>query len=89
MFLPYGSSGNALPDSDNLPVFLAAPKGYDVDGTPNYPTAKLGDFGLAIATGDEDELYNPRHLRESGTPGYKAPVRMIDPSVRKNPSTTD
>ncbi|KAL8774080.1 MAG: hypothetical protein Q9209_001188 [Squamulea sp. 1 TL-2023] len=54
-------------------IFLGAPHGYSDDGIPIYPTAKMGDFGLTIATGDDDELHNPHELREIGTWGYKAP----------------
>lgn len=54
-------------------VFLAAPRGYDEDGIPSYPTARLGDFGLALITGEEDSN-NPAKFKGIGTPGYKAPV---------------
>lgn len=57
-------------------VFLAAERPYHEDGTPIYPTAKLGDFGLTIITGDNDPR-NPAQLKGHGTPGYKAPVRML------------
>ncbi|KAL8676114.1 MAG: hypothetical protein Q9186_007337 [Xanthomendoza sp. 1 TL-2023] len=64
-------------------IFLAAPKGYDVDGTPIYPTAKLGDFGLAIATGEDDDQ-NPLRLREIGTPGYRAPEQKQPQEAQVN-----
>ncbi len=41
----------------------------------HYPTAKMGDFGLAIVTGPAD-TDNPRKYRRAGTPGYRAPVRL-------------
>ncbi|KAL8801927.1 MAG: hypothetical protein Q9200_006772 [Gallowayella weberi] len=69
-------SVGVFPDSNGLQVFLAAPKGYDADGTPMYPTAKLGDFGLATVTGEDDILYNPQRLRAIGTAGYRAPEQM-------------
>lgn len=62
--------------ADDHPVFLAAPQAYDDGGIPIYPTARLGDFGLAIPTGEEDMHHNPYELKELGTYGYKAPVRM-------------
>ncbi|KAI4251769.1 MAG: hypothetical protein L6R42_008240 [Xanthoria sp. 1 TBL-2021] len=54
-------------------IFLAAPQAYDNGGIPIYPTARLGDFGLAIPTGEEDVHHNPYELKELGTYGYKAP----------------
>ncbi|KAL8924291.1 MAG: hypothetical protein Q9208_004072 [Pyrenodesmia sp. 3 TL-2023] len=57
-------------------IFLAAPRPYREDGTPIYPTAKLGDFGLTIITGDNDPR-NPAQLRGHGTPGYKAPEQKL------------
>lgn len=54
-------------------VFLAAPRGYDEDGIPIYPTARLGDFGLALITGEEDSD-NPKKFKGIGTMGYRAPV---------------
>ncbi|KAI4095123.1 MAG: hypothetical protein LQ344_001774 [Seirophora lacunosa] len=53
-------------------VFLAAPRGYDEDGIPIYPTARLGDFGLALITGEEDSN-NPKKFKGIGTMGYRAP----------------
>jgi len=46
----------------------------------HYPTAKIGDYGLAIVTGPTDPD-NPRKYRRAGTPGYKAPVRLPSPST--------
>ena len=54
-----------------LLVFLGkenAEKGY-----PFYPVAKLGDYGIAVMTNDNDP-YNPHAYRGPGTPGYYAPV---------------
>ncbi|KAL8672009.1 MAG: hypothetical protein Q9168_003514 [Polycauliona sp. 1 TL-2023] len=53
-------------------IFLADPQRYDDGGIPIYPTAKLGDFGLAIITG-EDDPHNPWALKRFGTHGYQAP----------------
>ncbi|KAL8894982.1 MAG: hypothetical protein Q9207_008347 [Kuettlingeria erythrocarpa] len=61
---------------ENSIVFLAAERPYHEDGTPIYPTAKLGDFGLTIITGDNDPQ-NPSRLRGHGTPGYKAPEQKM------------
>ncbi|KAL8957775.1 MAG: hypothetical protein Q9193_005040, partial [Seirophora villosa] len=52
-------------------VFLGNPRTWDEGGIEIYPTAKLGDFGLAIATGPGD-ANNPRRYRAAGTPGYMA-----------------
>ncbi|KAI4116391.1 MAG: hypothetical protein LQ345_003177 [Seirophora villosa] len=52
-------------------VFLGKPRTWDEHGIEIYPTAKLGDFGLAIATGPGD-ANNPRQYRAAGTPGYMA-----------------
>lgn len=45
-------------------------------GIPFYPTAKLGDWGLARLTHANDPD-NPSNLRKAGTPGYKPPVSVI------------
>ncbi|KAL8708182.1 MAG: hypothetical protein Q9225_007644 [Loekoesia sp. 1 TL-2023] len=57
-------------------IFLAATCGYDEDGIPIYPTTRLGDFGLTIATGDEDPR-NPSELKGAGTNGYRAPEQKF------------
>ncbi|KAL8965497.1 MAG: hypothetical protein Q9197_006486 [Variospora fuerteventurae] len=62
-------------------IFLAAPRGYDEDGIPSYPTATLGDFGLALITGEKDSN-NPAKFKGIGTPGYKAPEQKI-PKARQ------
>ncbi|KAL8710784.1 MAG: hypothetical protein Q9225_007232 [Loekoesia sp. 1 TL-2023] len=50
-------------------VFLGNP-GTPTNGcNPIYPTAKLGDFGIVIFTGTEDQE-NPFNYRGVGTPGY-------------------
>ncbi|KAL8709677.1 MAG: hypothetical protein Q9220_005617 [cf. Caloplaca sp. 1 TL-2023] len=57
-------------------VFLAAPTDLDQDGIPSYPTTKLGDFGLATPTG-EDDSRNPKDLKYIGTNGYKAAEQKV------------
>ncbi|KAL8645090.1 MAG: hypothetical protein Q9226_007459, partial [Calogaya cf. arnoldii] len=57
-------------------IFLAAPQGYNDGGIPAYPTTKLGDFGFAIATGEDDE-HNPHRLKDLGSKGYKAPEQKL------------
>ncbi len=52
----------------------------------HYPTAKMGDFGLAIVTGPAD-TDNPRKYRRAGTPGYRAPVRLKLPSSPRSKLT--
>lgn len=65
------------PSSINLfAVFLAAPMSYDDDGIPFYPTAKMGDFGGAIGTGEQDPR-NPMKYKSMGTVSYRAPVSTI------------
>ncbi|KAI4139174.1 MAG: hypothetical protein LQ341_004317 [Variospora aurantia] len=68
-------------------LFLAAPRGYDEDGIPSYPTARLGDFGLALITGEKDPN-NPAKFKGIGTPGYKAPEQKI-PKARQGQQGED
>ena len=42
----------------------------------NYPTIKVGDFGLAVITGPED-ADNPAGLWAAGTQDYMPPVSSI------------
>ncbi|KAI4116315.1 MAG: hypothetical protein LQ338_007735, partial [Usnochroma carphineum] len=52
----------------------------------SYPTAKLGDFGIAVLTGPSDPR-NPRNYRGDGTPGYRAleqeDLKATDPQVTR------
>jgi len=55
-----------------VPVFL----GYEdsgIGGVPYYPTAKLGDFGVARKC-DLKDPGNSNRLLEAGTKGWQAPV---------------
>lgn len=49
-------------------VFLG---GENPAGTPNYPVAKMGDFGLVIETSAHNPK-NPRQFVDSGTRGHMA-----------------
>ncbi|KAL8993202.1 MAG: hypothetical protein Q9188_007387, partial [Gyalolechia gomerana] len=64
-------------------IFLAAPGGYNEDCIPIYPTTKLGDFGLAKATGLEDPL-NPSAYKGRGTIGYRPPEQKVPAHIQKD-----
>ncbi|KAI9877553.1 MAG: hypothetical protein M1830_003601, partial [Pleopsidium flavum] len=51
----------------------------------HYPTAKIGDFGLAVITFPDDEN-NPLAFRGSGTRGYLAPEQESKHNVLNPPS---
>lgn len=56
-------------------IFLAEPDGEQPSYYySNYPCVKMADFGEAEVTGPKD-VRNPQEFRESGTPGYRPPVR--------------
>lgn len=56
-------------------VFLAGPGTWNDNDIAIYPTARLGDFGIAIYTAPGDTA-NPRKYKGDGTPGYKALVSI-------------
>lgn len=58
--------------SNSLLVFLGNEGSY-FSAFPFYPTAKVGDFGLAERTNGMDPN-NPRGLQGAGTRAYMAPV---------------
>jgi serine/threonine protein kinase len=62
VFLGYERPSNDAQDE----TFLAS----------NYPTIKVGDFGLAVITGPGD-ADNPTGLWATGTPDYMPPVSSI------------
>lgn len=41
-----------------------------------YPTAKIGDFGMAIDT-HRGDTWNPDSYTRAGTKGYHAPVSIL------------
>ncbi|KAL8824454.1 MAG: hypothetical protein Q9170_008146, partial [Blastenia crenularia] len=57
-------------------IFLASSQEYNDDGIPIYPSARLGDFGIAIVTGVNDPD-NPSLYKGRGTMGYKAPEQKL------------
>lgn len=61
-------------------IFLADPIARTEYECYNYPTIKMGDFGLAAITGWFDES-NPRMYSNHGTPGYIPPVSHSYPSL--------
>ncbi|KAF2163784.1 hypothetical protein M409DRAFT_25966 [Zasmidium cellare ATCC 36951] len=50
-------------------IFMTAPNPYHF---PEYPQARVGDWGLAIRT-SRDDPNNPHWYQGPGTPGYRAP----------------
>ncbi|KAL8737972.1 MAG: hypothetical protein Q9181_001194 [Wetmoreana brouardii] len=52
-------------------VFLTEKGDWDEGTNILYATAKLGDFGLTVCTGHNDDG-NPNHYKGGGTPHYKA-----------------
>lgn len=46
----------------------------------NYPTVKVGDFGIAQLSSPNDAT-NPTFLRYAGTEGYDPPVRLLHVSL--------
>lgn len=52
-------------------IYMAKPDQAELFA--NYPTIKVGDFGLAELTGEDDEG-NPTLYRRKGTEGYQPPV---------------
>ncbi|KAL8702591.1 MAG: hypothetical protein Q9201_004250 [Fulgogasparrea decipioides] len=52
-------------------VFLAEKGDWDEGTNILYATAKLGDFGMTICTGHDDDG-NPKNYKSAGTPWYKA-----------------
>ncbi|KAI9693230.1 MAG: hypothetical protein M1822_005226 [Bathelium mastoideum] len=61
-------------------VYLSAPE----PDWPHYPAPKLGDFGLAIFTGPEDNN-NPVQYLGPGTPGWMAPEQLGSPYKLEHP----
>lgn len=64
--------GDSWRPSNSLLVFLGNEGSY-FSAFPFYPTAKVGDFGLAERTNGMDPN-NPRGLQGAGTRAYMAPV---------------